>query len=217
MRNLYIFDFDGVIADTGADIAAAVQATQRHFGVPVMEAPEILKHVGYGAVHLVNKTAAPNPLDVTKEVLNWYKQYYFEHCVEKSVLYDGVREVLEELTERNEAVFMFSNKPGPVAHRSLELFGIKHYFSEILCPENLSNPKPHPEGILKCMELSGIPCERTLMIGDSAADIDAAHAAGVHSCGVIYGIGDTEKMLASGPDVTINTMRELLKIIPADL
>ncbi len=212
-KKLYIFDFDGVIADTGADIAASVQAAQRYFSVPVMGEKEILSHVGYGAIHLMDNTVPANLTSVDRgELLSWYKQYYFEHCVEKTVLYGGVYELLETLTGQGHEVYMFSNKPGPVALKSLELLGVKQFFKDVMCPEFLEHRKPHPEGILKCMELSGITAENTIMIGDSAADIDAARGAGVHSCGVLSGIGDTEKLLAAGPEITVNSMAEALKV-----
>lgn len=216
LRKLFVFDFDGVIADTGADIAAAVKAAQRHFGALTdMGEKEILGYVGYGAMFLLENTVVPYVSEAdfsAEEIFSWYKQYYFEHCIEKTVLYDGVKETLEHLVSRGDSVCMFSNKPAAVARRSLELLGVASFFERVFCPEDLENRKPHPEGIFRCMEHAQVPKERTIMIGDSAADIIAAHAAGVVSCGVLFGIGDTDRMLAEKPDVTVNRFCEIKKI-----
>lgn len=185
-----------------------------------MTKTEILKYVGYGADYLIKNTVAGDALygaDVrpqhdgfTDEALRWYKSYYSEHCVEKSVLYDGVKETLGMIKERNDISCVLTNKPEAVTLRSLEIFGIRDYFFHVLCPENLTKGKPSPEGIFKCMEVTGAAAEYTVMIGDSAADIDAGNAAGVHTCGVLSGIGDRELMLKSKPEICIDNRHELV-------
>lgn len=210
MKKLYIFDFDGVIADTGADIAAAVRAAQRHFGASETSDSDILKYVGYGAEFLIENTVLNDSAADRQDVVDWYKQYYYEHCAERSVLYPGIKETLEKLRAMGHGVCMFTNKPKWVAERSLKAFEIYDLFDHIFCPEDLGKRKPAPEGIIKCMEACGISAENTLMIGDSAADIVAAKSAGVKACGVLCGIGDREKMMAEGPDFTVNTAGELL-------
>jgi len=216
VRRLFVFDFDGVIADTGADIASAVMATQGHFGCNAsMSEAKILTHVGYGAMHLLENTVMPfvSASSISKEeICSWYKQYYFEHCVEKTTLYEGVAETLERIALRGDSICMFTNKPSAVAHRSLTLLGVADRFEKVFCPEELRERKPSPEGILRCMEYAGISADKTVMIGDSAADIVAAKAAGVRSCGVLFGIGDQEKMLGEKPDVTVARFCEIMDI-----
>jgi phosphoglycolate phosphatase len=218
MKKLYIFDFDGVIADTGDDIAAAVKAAQRHFkACKVRGKKNILSFVGYGAEYLIKHTVTgENEVTSAKlqEVVNLYKEYYYEHCADKSKLYSGVEELLKALRAKGAFVCMFTNKPKRVTERSLKIFGIYDLFDHIFCPEDLGERKPSPEGIIKCMEACGVSAEDTLMIGDSAADIVAAKAAGVSSCGVLLGLGDREKMQAEGPDFTVYFASEVLKEKP---
>lgn len=224
MKRLYIFDFDGVLADTGADIAAAVQAAQRHFGAPVLPEKEILRYVGYGARVLLANTVRPEDCREgnAQEIASWFTQYYRDHCVVRTVLYDGVRDTLEAIRQNGDLACLFTNKPEPVALRALELLSVRTFFSAVYCPENLTNRKPDPEGILKCMELLEAapgedPAAYTVMIGDSAADMVAGHAAGVHTCAFLFGIGDREKLLAEKPELCIETMRKVLPCCEAVL
>ncbi len=218
MKKLYVFDFDGVIADTGDDIAAAVMAAQRHFkACKVRGKKNILSFVGYGAEYLIEHTvtgAGNGDAAKLKEVVAWYKEYYYEHCADKSKLYSGVEDMLKALKAKGAFVCMFTNKPKRVTERSLKIFGIYDLFDHIFCPEDLCERKPSPEGIIKCMEACGVSAEDTLMVGDSAADIVAAKAAGVSSCGVLCGLGDREKMQAEGPDFTVYFASEVLKEKP---
>ncbi len=209
VQKLYVFDFDGVIADTAADIAAAVQKAQVHFGAPVLSQSEIISNVGFGARHLVEQTVCPHSKADTDEIVEWYSNCFYENCANETELYPGFKELLVALRENGDAMCVVTNKPQRVAERSLELLGVREFFDVVMCPENTPKPKPAPDGILFCMFLTGIAPENTVMIGDSAPDVEAGKAAGVATCGVKYGIGDRDKLLAAGADFYVESVKEL--------
>ena len=85
------------------------------------------------------------------------------------------------------------------------------YFTLILGPESLEKMKPDPEGLLKCVRETGR--SRGIMVGDSYTDILAGKAAGMETCGVLYGMGNREKLLEAGADHYIEKLEKLLSLI----
>ena len=213
MKKLYIFDFDGTLSDTGKDIAFSVRETQRRFGVPLMDEKSILANIGYGARHLIERAVAADSSAPPDEILKVYVNAYFDHCTDTSRLYDGVTETLDLLLSRGDLCAVFTNKPLPITRKMLDFFNISDRFSAVFCPENLTNRKPDPEGIIRCMEQTGIAPWNTMMCGDSKPDIDAGRSAGVKTCGLLFGMGDREKLLAAGPDFLASSFGEIADIV----
>lgn len=228
MTRLYIFDFDGTLSYTGGDIALSVQLIQRKYGAPVTDEKSILAFVGYGARYLIENTvtcgpgneAAPEKSSASEfgpgsagasfeDIYRDYLEVYYEHATDTSRLYPGVRETLEALIARGDRTALFTNKPRRVTDKTLRFLGIDGLFEATFCPEDLERKKPDPEGILRCSRATGVPLERTLMVGDSRADVDAGRAAGVKTLGLLNGMGDRAKLLAAGPDFTAESFGEI--------
>ncbi len=205
---LYIFDFDGTISYTGEDIAASLNEVRRLYSLTPLETAEVLKYVGYGAKFLIENTLAEAP-DPLETVLQRYKEAYFSHCTDTSRPYEGLTETLDKLIRRGDKVSLFTNKPLRITLKTLDFFGIRDRFTSIYCPENLNNRKPDPEGILRCIDDANAEKANTIMVGDSKADVDAGKAAGVMTCGCLYGMGDREKLIKAAPDRLIEDIREL--------
>ncbi|MBQ8827696.1 MAG: HAD family hydrolase [Clostridia bacterium] len=212
-KKLYIFDFDGVIADTSDDIASAVKRTQEIFGAPVMEKQEIISNVGFGAKYLMEHTVSCFCQADIDEITAKYCDIFYENCVVETKLYSGFKDLLVCLSEAGHTMCVVTNKPQRVAERSLELLGVREFFDVVMCPENTPKPKPAPDGILFCMFLTGISPENTVMVGDSASDIEAGKAANVRTCGVCYGMGDKVKLLAAGADVYVSSAMEIKNVL----
>lgn len=212
-KKLYIFDFDGVIADTRFDIASSVQKTQEHFGAEILSVEEIISNVGFGAKYLMERTVC-NSCDASlDEVFDWYCQCFYENCVVETKLYLGFRDLLILLREQGHSMCVVTNKPLRVSERSLELLGVREFFDVVMCPENTPKMKPAPDGLLISMFMTGFLPENTVMVGDSASDIEAGKAAGVRTCGVLYGIGNREKLLAAGADIYVDSASKIYGVI----
>lgn len=204
-----IFDFDGVIADTEADIAGAVQATQKQWKSQIMMIPEITKFVGHGAAYLIENCLPGLSKEESQRALDWYKEYYLDHCVVDTKLYPNVANTLQWFHDNNGKMAVVSNKPEPLTKLILQKLGVKELFEIIIGPESLKNMKPNPEGIIKAIEFCGAKVENSLMVGDSYTDIEAGKAAGAYTCGVLYGIGNKQKLIESKPDFLIEDMYEI--------
>ena len=198
-----IFDFDGVLADTGADIAGAIKATQEHFGLEPWDQKKILSFVGHGAKNLVDNTLAEAGEERLGEALKWYCDYYIDHTTVHTRLYPGVREFLELLKVKKISACVLTNKPERQTRKILDELGAIDLFDIIVGPESIGKLKPDPEGINYCLEKLGLDKEEAVMVGDSYSDILTGQAAGTHTCGVLYGIGDVKKLLAQKPEVCV--------------
>ena len=219
-----LFDLDGVLIDSGADIVASVNAALTHFGYKEEPYEVIIKFVGNGAKNLlirsldyqgINAEAMPN----FSEFFDWYVAWYRSHAAEKTVLYKGVYELLEKLKKEGVFCAVVSNKPLGVTETILKHFSIDCFFDAVVGPEQLSRIKPDPEGLAlavsfieKKRNITIVP-KKVLMVGDSATDIQAGRALGAHTCAVTEGYGNREKLLAENADIVVPFAGELVKIL----
>ncbi len=98
---LIIFDMDGTILDTLADLAASIDHSLEHFGLPRRTTEEIRSFLGNGSARLVELAVPPGTSASLKEkVLAFYSAYYKEHCAEATRPYPGIPELLQELREK---------------------------------------------------------------------------------------------------------------------
>ncbi|QTQ10865.1 HAD-IA family hydrolase [Treponema parvum] len=220
-----IFDCDGVIIDSAADMAEAVNVTLEHFGLKRIDEQTAVSFVGNGAKKLIERSLAcsletqsalePEKIDA---VLDWYVSYYAEHALERTVLYPLFAYLIERLMIKGIRMAVVSNKPQNITRDILSYFDIDEYFDAIIGPEQLKNMKPDPEGLqhaLKAMNKSAgnskhISKDETLMVGDSAVDVQAGHNFGCRTCAVTKGLGDKEKLLAEKADIIVGYAGELI-------
>ena len=205
--DVVIYDFDGVLADTGADIAYAVQKTQEHYGQPVMDIPEIISYVGFGARYLIVHALPEIPEEQYDEVLAWYKQFYFEHPIIETKLYPTVKETLEKFKEAGIPQFIVSNKPDAITKKIIKQLGVEDCFVRAFGPESLEHMKPDPEGLLKAMAIADR--YKGLMVGDTYSDIVAGKAAGIATLGMLKGLGNPERLKEENPDFLAEELGEV--------
>ncbi len=212
-KELIIFDLDGTLIDSRDDIARAVNATFAEMGYPVVDKDVIKDNIGWGVRALLEKLL-PEKDDATVErARKLFLDHYSENLMVDTHLYDGVVPTLEGLKERGKTLALVTNKPLGLSERIMEGFGIRGYFSAILGGDSVVNKKPHPEPIIKVMELTGFTPERTLYVGDTGADLDASRGAGVDFIAVSYGFADVEELVRRGCRQVIERIDELLGIV----
>lgn len=210
--NLIIFDFDGVIIDSGRDIASAAQYVLKLFDRPVLSQEEIISYVGHGVQYLIRNCFKGCDDDFIEQVIPIYRKHYFENAVVETRLYKHVEETLEYIKKTGEdnKIALVTNKPEDLSDKILDLLEVKQYFDVVVGPESVKKMKPDPEGILQVLEQFKISPRQAIMVGDSHVDIEAGKNAGTITCGVTYGLGDREELIKSSPDILINDMAELL-------
>ena len=206
---LVVFDLDGTLIDSSADLAAAVNATLARVApaAPALPLERIRSFVGHGAGALVQRTLAEAGLPLRAEdVLPVFLEVYRGHLLDTTRLYPGVAEALKDLEGYSLAVL--TNKPGDMSRAILEGLGVARRFTRICGPEDVPARKPDPAGLRQLMEEARATPGETAMVGDSPVDVRTGRAAGVLTIGVSYGL-DPEGLRAEPPDVTLDDLREL--------
>jgi phosphoglycolate phosphatase len=172
--------------------------------------------VGNGAPVLIRKALGPNyPDDVVASALDYFLQYYRAHMLDNTVLYRGVREALERFRGEGIPMAVLTNKPVRISQAIVDGLGLREHFRSVYGGNSFEQKKPHPVGIETLMAENGAAREQTLMVGDSAVDVQTARNAKVTACGVTWGF-QPEAFAEHPPDFFVDTAEELAARVLSD-
>jgi phosphoglycolate phosphatase len=209
---LLVFDLDGTLIDSGADLCASVNAMLRHFGRAPLPDSVVAGYIGDGAPLLVQRAlGAPVDRASLDAALAFFLDYYSEHKLDRTRVYDGVFESLDKLRIGSggapRLMAVLTNKPVGASRAICDALGLSSYFFRIYGGNSFSTKKPDPEGLKLLIQEAGSSAQQTLMIGDSPADILTARNAGTWSVGCSYGLAP-QTLAAARPDCIIDSARE---------
>jgi len=209
---LFIFDLDGTLINSRADIALSLNFALERLHLPTLPENLIADFVGDGVSKLVQRaihaSTGSDPADYQAEALiALFQEEYNLHLLDQTRLFPGTEDALDRLAWAHFAVV--SNKPESFSRRILDGLGIGNRFSIVLGGDSVKNRKPDPEALVKAMETCHANTSQTAMVGDSGVDIAAGKAAGVMTCGVLGGFRPKEELLAAQCDLIIENLIEL--------
>ncbi len=208
--DLLLFDLDGTLADTKADLATAVNLTLRDFGLPQHPPERIYTFVGDGVRMLLSRAFESKGAKAFEEALTVFRGHYMDHLLDETRLYPGVEKVLAHFSEKKKGVI--TNKPIEYTLKLMEGLGASDRFDVILGSSSTVQLKPHPEMIQRALETLTAKADRAVMIGDSVNDIQAARAAGVRSVAVGYGLGNPAVLKAAEPDFFCERIDDIMTL-----
>ncbi len=188
MNSLLIFDLDGTLVDSRADIRTGVNLTRAHYGLAPLAIETVAGFIGNGTRKLIERAFAETPVDID-EALDINNRFYNEHLHDATRPYPGVLSGLEELGRAGNTLAVLTNKPSPACRAILHHFKIMDAFAAVLGGDSTPKIKPDPEPVFMIMQSAGFAAADTWMIGDNYTDIDAAHGANIRSAFVTYGFG----------------------------
>lgn len=215
MKKLVIFDLDGTLLNTIADLAAATNQALQHYGYPTHDTEAYRFFVGNGINKLFER-ALPEDERTKENVLkirSRFVPYYDEHNADLSCPYPGIPELLSVLQQEEIMLAVASNKY-QAATRKL----IAHYFPAINFVEVLGQregipAKPDPSIVHDIIAKAGVKKEEVLYVGDSNVDMQTAHNAGVTAVGVAWGFRPRRELEALHPAYIIEKAAELLSLL----
>jgi len=205
--DLVMFDLDGTLADTGHDLADAVNFTRAHFDRGALPDQAIYAHVGRGVEHLLKHALPEESPNHFEDVMRVFLDHYEHHLLDRTVLYPGAREILDYFRDKRRV--LISNKIERLAVAVVRGLGVDNQFDTILGGDSAAEKKPHPALLNLVLRRFQIPADRALMVGDGDTDIDAGKGAGVITCGVTYGLGNKDDLIATKPDFLIENLSQL--------
>lgn len=208
---LVVFDFDGTLADTWRDLAAALNRTLAEDGLPTFEGPEVKRWVGHGVLPLIAR-AVPDADPARLERLRTsFFSHYAAGCLATTRLYDGIEACLDACAGADLAVA--SNKPATFLVPMVERLGIARHFAAVLGGDSLPMRKPDPRVIEAVVERVRSRDRRAddaiWMIGDSAVDIETGRAAGARTIGCAWGLRGRDELRAAACEFLIEHPREI--------
>ena len=206
--NTYLFDMDGTLLDTLADLTAAVNHTLEQYGYPRRTIEQVRKGLGNGAVKLMaamlpQGEETPGFADIMRDYRAWYQAHA---CVE-TCPYPGVPEMLKRLRQRGCKVAIVSNKPHGAACELAERFfpGVPTFGESPETPR-----KPAPDMVFHALTALGAGKEGAVYVGDSEVDVQTARNAGLPVIGVAWGFRGREALAASDAETVVDAAAELL-------
>ena len=214
-----LFDLDGTLVDSAPDLAAAVDHMLESLGRPPAGQEQVRQWVGNGAQVLIRRALtgqvdweAAAPLDdaLFNDAIAQFYLSYEELNGDRSTVFDGVEACLQRLHDNDCRLAVVTNKPERFVAPLLERMGLEHWFEMVIGGDTLTVKKPDAEPLLLAMRTLGGSPGTTVMIGDSAADAEAAHNAGLPSVLVRYGYNYGPSVDDLGADVVVDSLTELL-------
>lgn len=207
--DLIVFDLDGTLIDTKADIVAAFEWTLEQNNVAPVDPRHIEALVGTGVQEYLCQCLARNKEVDVEAGLHQFRSYYRSNFSVRSCVFPGIQQVLESCASL--PLVVLTNKSEIFAQPLLERFGIAQYFSGIYAAEAFEKKKPDPFSLLTICEHFGIPTDRTLMIGDTSHDINCGKSAGAKTCAVLYGYSEQNTLEDCKPDWTVKSSTDLIE------
>jgi phosphoglycolate phosphatase len=207
-----VFDLDGTLVDSRRDITTALNRLRSEFGLSPLPLDQVVGMVGEGAKVLVRRALADWAAwreERLKEALDRYLSYYGEVCLDTTVLYPGIEQMLAELYDRYRMAVL-SNKGKRLSVEILEGLDQAWRFHTILGGDSLPTRKPNPAGLKALADRFNEPVERLMLIGDSRIDAETARNAGCAFALVEWGFQGTSKEVLDA-DLIVSTPDELLQ------
>ena len=209
------FDLDGTLLDTLDDLAYSTNKILSERGYPIHHVDEFRYFVGEGSKMLITRALPKEAREKTliEECRKDFETAYRECWNRKTVPYQGVPEMLDELSKRKLKLAVLSNKPQEFTSLTVDHLLRDCYFDVILGQREGVPKKPDPAGMLEiCKQLRYSP-EDFLYLGDTATDMKTAISAGCYPVGVLWGFRTEQELKDNGAKVIIRKPLEVLKLV----
>ncbi len=207
-----LFDLDGTLLDTAADFADVVQQMTVQAARPAIEFMAIHKTVSNGARALVELAfeIQPGHPDFEERFETLLSLYAQRILTTKATLYPGMDTLLLQLEKAGIPWGIVTNKPERFSRPLLESLGLSTRCSTLICPDHVSQSKPHPEPLLLACKQLNINPQDAIYVGDHPRDIDAGRAAGMYTIAVRYGyLPDTPPVEQWQADLVVESVEHI--------
>ena len=215
MKKLVIFDLDGTLLDTIADLAESANYALKQLGYPTHDVETILTFVGNGINKLLER-ALPSHEQTEENVIRMrshFVPYYDVHNADLSNPYPGIVSLLEDLQAKGIQIAVASNKYQEATVKLVKQYFPDIDFIEILGQREGINVKPDPTIVFDILQKADVSKEDILYVGDSGVDMQTAINAGVDAVGVTWGFRPRAELESFQPMGLIDKAEELLGFI----
>ena len=212
-KEYILFDLDGTLTDSFFGITQSVQHALRYFGIDVEDLNELRRFIGPPLDQSFQEYYGLSEED-SKLAIKRYRERYSDTGIFENELYEGIRDLLEELVENGKIVLMATSKPENYARRIADFFDITQYFTQICGSEMDGKRQDKAEVIAFVLENQGIDeHSNVIMVGDRKHDIIGAQKNKIDSIGVLYGYGGAVELKDAGANYIVEDVAELKQLL----
>jgi phosphoglycolate phosphatase len=212
--DLMLFDLDGTLIDSRADLARSVNLMLEELGRPGLDEDTVASFVGDGVRVLVYRSLTatdpnqrpPNEFLHADGIALMHKHYADQMFV-STRLYPDIAETLIHFSAKKKAVV--TSKEVRFTRLILDRFDIARYFDSIVGGDTVAERKPHPGPVIEALRQLGGAADEAVMIGDSENDVNAGRRAGTLTCAAAYGFRTAEQLRKISPDVLVERFDQL--------
>lgn len=202
--NTLLFDWDGTVVDSAQLGLTAYEKSFAELGIP-------FDHETYESVYSPNWLSVYEGMGLPKEQWPRADELWTRHYGEQSAeLIAGADETLSELRQKGYRLGVVSSGNDRRVNREIKELGLAGFFTVVVCHEQISNRKPHPEGLEIALRSLGCLQSEVGYVGDTPEDIEMGKGAGVLTVGVRSAYPTSWKLEAQHPDILIESLTELL-------
>lgn len=208
-----LFDLDGTLTDPATGITNSVIFALKKYGIEVRDRRELYKFIGPPLGGSFEKYYGFSKREADTAV-EYYREYYRDKGIFENSVYDGIKDLLKELTDNDHLLIVATSKPEVFAKQILEYFDIAKYFIYI-AGSNLDGSRAKKVEVIKyALESCNIVnLSKAIMIGDREHDIIGAKEVGIKSVGVLFGYGNRNELENAGANFIVNTVKEIGRIL----
>lgn len=203
---LIVFDWDGTLMDSEAQIVSCIHAAAEDIGLEPMTDETVRNIIGLGLREAIEALVPGRDQQFHQEFVEAYRTHWFRS--ENSQLFDGVRPMLDAVREQEFLLGVATGKARRGLDRVLNDTGLGEYFHATRCADEAPS-KPHPQMLLDLMEVLEVLPGETIMVGDTEYDMEMATNAGVAKIAVRSGVHSDERLNRHEPLVCLDTISEM--------
>lgn len=216
MKKLVIFDLDGTLLNTIADLGEACNYALRQLGYSEHALSTYNYMVGNGVRKLVERAEPDADAETVERLLAIFREYYDQHSTDNTRPYPGIPELLRTLTDNGVAVAVASNKYQSAVEHIIAHFFPDIPFAAVAGQVDMRPVKPDPSIVFAILNEHPTPKAEVLYVGDSGVDMETARRACVESVGVSWGFRPVSELRKTYADHIVTNPSEILEIVNSE-
>jgi len=212
-KKYILFDLDGTLTDPFMGITQSVQYALKYFNIYVEDLHQLSKFIGpplkisfqeyYGLTENESECAVKK-----------YRERFSDIGIFENEIYEGIKDLLEELIENGKVILMATSKPEAYAKRIADFFDLTQYFTQI-CGSEFDGRRQDKSEVIELLLENQRICdkEEVIMVGDRKHDVIGANKTEIESIGVAYGYGGNEELKEAGATYIVSSVAELRELL----